>query len=72
MKYSPYYGDPIAFCIVLYFDHYGLASNELVAIAYSSLLIVRCVMYFCFIRDIVIQVCDHLKIPFITVQKIKD
>ena len=72
MKYSPYYGDPIAFFAVLYFDHYELASKELICAAYASLLVVRVTMYIWFMKDMISQICDHLNIPFITVKKVAD
>ena len=72
MTYSPYYAEPIVYFIVLYYDHYKLASRENVLIAYSVLMVATSVKYICFMRAVIIQVCDHLKIPFITVQNKAD
>ena len=69
MKYNPIYGDPFAFAAILYVDANGLASPELLKAAYVSLLLVRVGMYIAFMRSVIVQVCDHLKIPFLTVIK---
>ena len=69
MKYNPLYGDPFAFAAILYVDANGLASPELLKAAYVTLLLVRVGMYIAFMRSVIVQVCDHLKIPFLTIVK---
>jgi hypothetical protein len=69
VKYNPIYADPILFCIILYFDHTRYFPSEIIAWAYVVLVLERIVVYYLFMRNLIVQLCDYLEIPFIGVKQ---
>lgn len=65
MKYNPIYIDPILFVIILYIDYNQILDIEIVKYLYIWLCVQRLILYFLFLRSVIIQLCDYLDLPFL-------
>lgn len=71
-KFNPLYSDPFVFAGILYCDYHRLFEPKMIAAAYGLLVLKRVILYFLFMRGMVIQICDYLCIPFLRVKQEKE
>ena len=67
VDFEPLYLDPLFLTAVMVADYKKAVDPKILVAAYSILLFVRVICYFAFMRSVVVQICAHLNIPFVTI-----